>query len=80
VVRKDPGEVTLVSETALGRDLRQRRVRVQQLFLRARQAMANEPLMRRDPEGLPKGAIELANRQAAFARDLSARYALIKIP
>ena len=40
VLLKDPGEMTLISETAIGRDLRQRRPRVQQLFLRARQAKA----------------------------------------
>src|SRR5271169_3422452 len=72
--REHPGEVTLIGEPAIDRDIRQRCLRVQQLLLRALDANAEQPLMWRHSERLPERAREMACRQGAFARNLGERH------
>ena len=56
-----PGEVTLIGEAAVDRDVRQRRVRLDELLLCALDPKAEQPLVRRHPERLPERAREVAH-------------------
>ena len=60
MLREDPGEVALIGEAAVNRDIRQQRIQPRELLLCALDPKAQPPLVRRHSERPPERAREVA--------------------
>ena len=74
-----PGQVTLISEAAGQRYIRERQSAIAQLLLGHFDAARHQPVMRRHAHGAAERAREMAHRQAALPRHVLERHTTIEV-